>query len=275
MNELLAAITQDEVILGHILAIGLGITRIIAMLSFAPFFGPAVTIPMRLGLAIALYMPLHPYLVYCISTEDLVHTLSVNVLAILALKETILGFIFAMVTGFVFWTAMSAGFIVDNQRGASQAQGAEIITGDEVSPFSEILFLSMLTLFYASGALAAFLMLFYKTYILWPVFDFMPSLKSSNIALFLAEGVDGFMTNALLLCGPFLLVALMTDISLGIINRFAPQLNVYILSMPIKSGLCAFLIVFFVIPYFDISALLLEKSHDMSQYFVNLVRGII
>lgn len=275
MNELLAAITQDEAILAHILAVGLGITRIIAMLSFAPFFGPAVTITMRIGLAIALYMPLHPYLVHCIAAEDIVHTISVNVLALLALKETVLGFIFAMVSGFVFWAAMSAGFIVDNQRGASQAQGSEIITGDEVSPFSEILFLSMLTLFYASGALVAFLMLFYKTYILWPVFDFMPSLTSSNIALFLADGVDGLMTNALLLCGPFLLVALMTDISLGIINRFAPQLNVYILAMPIKSGLCAFLIVFFVVPYFDISALLLEKSHDVGQYFVNLVRGVI
>ena len=180
-----------------------------------------------------------------------------------------------MISGFVFWSAMSAGFIVDNQRGASQAQGSEILTGDEVSPFSEILFLSMLALFYASGAIAAFLMLFYKTYVFWPVFEFMPSLTSSNIAVFFADGVDGLMTNALLLCGPFLLVALMTDISLGIINRFAPQLNVYILSMPIKSGLCAFLIVFFVIPYFDISALLLEKSHDMGQYFVNLVRGMI
>ncbi|MDO5352935.1 MAG: flagellar biosynthetic protein FliR [Succinatimonas sp.] len=275
MNELLAAITQDEVILAHILAVGLGITRVVAMLSFAPFFGPAVTMPMRMGLAIALYMPLHPYFVYCIDEQSLIHTFSINVLALLALKETILGMLLAMITGFVFWATMSAGFIVDNQRGASQAQGSEIMTGDEISPFGEVLFLSMLTLFYASGAFVAFLMLFYKSYILWPVFNFMPSLSSSNIALFFADGVDGLMTTALLLCGPFMLVSLMTDISLGIINRFAPQLNVYILSMPIKSGLCALLIVFFVLPYFDISALLLEKSHDMSQYFLNLVRGVI
>ena len=38
---------------------------------------------------------------------------------------------------------------------------------------------------------------------------------------------------------------LLTDISLGLINRFASQLNVYVLAMPIKSGVAAFLMLFY------------------------------
>ena len=38
---------------------------------------------------------------------------------------------------------------------------------------------------------------------------------------------------------------LLTDVSLGLINRFASQLNVYVLAMPIKSGVAAFLMLFY------------------------------
>ena len=41
------------------------------------------------------------------------------------------------------------------------------------------------------------------------------------------------------------MACLLTDVSLGLINRFASQLNVYVLAMPIKSGVAAFLMLFY------------------------------
>ena len=49
----------------------------------------------------------------------------------------------------------------------------------------------------------------------------------------------------LLLSGPIVVACLLTDVSLGLINRFASQLNVYVLAMPIKSGVAAFLMLFY------------------------------
>ena len=42
-----------------------------------------------------------------------------------------------------------------------------------------------------------------------------------------------------------MLACLFTDLSLGLINRFASQLNVYVLAMPIKSALSSFLLIFY------------------------------
>ncbi len=275
MSEFWQSILNDKVVLANILALGLGLIRLIALLSFAPFFGPAINMPVRFSLAIALYFPLHPFLVNIIETQNLLAHFDVLYLFALSVKETILGMLLGLLSGLVFYAALSAGLIVDNQRGASQAIGSEIMSGDEVSPFGEVLFLSMVTLFFASGAVLGFFAILYQSYLMWPVFEFLPSLSSANIAVFFSREVNSFLTTALLVCGPFILVSLLTDVSLGIINRFAPQLNVYILSMPIKSGLCAFLIVFFVLPYFDISLWLLAKSSDTLNYFLSFLSGVI
>ncbi|MBO4316786.1 MAG: flagellar biosynthetic protein FliR, partial [Mailhella sp.] len=48
-----------------------------------------------------------------------------------------------------------------------------------------------------------------------------------------------------LLSGPVVVACLLTDISLGLINRFASQLNVYVLAMPIKSGVASLLLIFY------------------------------
>jgi type III secretion protein T len=44
------------------------------------------------------------------------------------------------------------------------------------------------------------------------------------------------MALALLLASPMLIALFVTELGLGLVNRFAPQLNVFFLSMPIKSA---------------------------------------
>ena len=79
----------------------------------------------------------------------------------------------------------------------------------------------------------------------------MPSLFNANLALYALDNLDFLMLNAVLVASPFILVALLSDVALGLINRFAPQLNVFILSMPIKSGICALLIIFYLGHFLD------------------------
>lgn len=54
------------------------------------------------------------------------------------------------------------------------------------------------------------------------------------------------MSYMLLLAAPVAAACLLVDISLGLINRFSPQLNAYVLAMPIKSGLAAILLCFYL-----------------------------
>ena len=65
--------------------------------------------------------------------------------------------------------------------------------------------------------------------------------KDINLPLFFAGRVSWLLLMMLLLSGPIVVACLLTDVSLGLINRFASQLNVYVLAMPIKSGVAAFM----------------------------------
>lgn len=234
----------------HLTAILLGMPRLFMLVLVAPFFGASVvTGQIRLILVLALYLPLHPVVEEGIAPEACLSaamTLEAGGrLALLLCKETLLGLMLGFLAGIAFWAVQSAGFFIDNQRGAGMAEGADILSGDQSSPMGQLLFQSMTYLFYASGAFLAFVGVIYASYELWPVAQPLPSEFTMALPLYFAGKVGRLMGHMLLLAGPISAACLLTDISLGLVNRFASQLNVYVLAMPIKSGLAAFLLCFY------------------------------
>lgn len=198
---------------------------------------------------LALYLPLHPVIVSHLTDEiTLSAALSLAVggkLALLLLKEAVLGLMIGFLAGIVFWTVQSAGFFMDNQRGASMAEGTDILSGDQSSPLGQLLFQSLVYIFYTSGAFLAFVGLVYASYGIWPVTQLLPLDVPQGAPLYFAEKVGWLMGHMLLLAGPIAAACLLTDVALGLINRFASQLNVYVLAMPIKCGIAAFLLCFY------------------------------
>lgn len=234
----------------HLTAILLGMPRLFTLVLVAPFFGASVvTGQLRLVLVLALYLPLHPAVVESVMPEaSLSAAMSLETggrLALLLCKETLLGLMLGFLAGIAFWAVQSAGFFIDNQRGASMAEGADILSGDQSSPMGQLLFQSLTCLFYSSGAFLAFIGVVYASYEFWPVTLPLPPEFSMTLPLYFAGKVGWLMGHMLLLAGPISVACLLADISLGLINRFASQLNVYVLAMPIKSGLAAFLLCFY------------------------------
>lgn len=259
-----SGLLQDMGAYAHMTALLLGMPRLFALVMVAPFFGASVvTGQIRLLLVLALYMPLHPVIVNSL-TEDITLSAALSLatggrLALLLLKETLLGLMIGFLAGMVFWAVQSAGFFMDNQRGATMAEGADILSGDQSSPLGQLLFQSLVYLFYTSGAFLAFVGLIYASYDIWPVTRGFPGDFSPDAPLYFARQAGWLMGHMLLLAGPIAVACLLTDISLGLVNRFASQLNVYVLAMPIKCGIAAFLLCF----YFG---LLLSHAPDLFQH---------
>ena len=242
-----------------VICILLAVSRIAALISVAPFFGPGINSAVKIPLLFTFFLPALP-LIW--SHGERLNPDEFNnfyMIMLYALKEGMIGFLIGYISGFVFYAAMSAGMIIDNQRGASQAQGQDLILESQNSPFGAMLMLSMVNLFYATGAILGFIMIVLSSFVLWPVSDFLPYNAMDDISRMFGGGVNFVMSSALVMCSPFVLVALMTDISLGLVNRFAPQLNVFILSMPIKSGLCAILILLYIQPFMEIGSEYLDR----------------
>jgi type III secretion protein T len=243
----------------HMLALLLGLPRILMIAQIAPFMGGAVvTGQLRITIAIACYLPLHPALVATIPDWGEDQLITFAHCGLLILKEALLGFFIGWLASILFWSIQSAGFFIDNQRGSSMAEGADPLAGEQSSPIGNFLFQSTVYLFYASGAFLSFFTAIYASYEVWQPASFIPfeAFNSLKLMLFFAEEGQSVVTSMLLLAGPIIAACLLTDISLGLVNRFASQLNVYVLAMPIKSGIAALLLIF----YFGLLMLGMQES---------------
>jgi type III secretion protein T len=65
--------------------------------------------------------------------------------------------------------------------------------------------------------------------------------------------MNRFVTTALLLAAPVLLAMFLTELGLALVSRFAPQLQVFFLAMPIKSALGILVLMVYAGTLFDYS----------------------
>lgn len=218
------------------------------LMQTAPFMGGTlVTGQLRFTLVLACYMVLHPMLLGQLPPWDGLTLVSGLHMGALVAKEVFLGMLMGLLAGMLFWTIQCAGFFIDNQRGAGQATETDPLAGEQTSPTGSFFFQSAVYVFFSTGAFLTFLGIVYASYECWPVFSLLPSalFERPALPLFFAEKVSDLALDMMLLAGPVVVACLLTDISLGLINRFASQLNVYVLAMPVKSGLASLLLIFY------------------------------
>ncbi len=266
------SIMDQLAVFKHLTAFLLGMPRLFAVALVAPFLGTGVLEgQIWLILVLGMYLPMHPAVLAQL-TPDITLGLDMNLpmaghLSIIFLKETLLGLGIGFLAGLPFWAVESAGVFMDNQRGAAQAEGTEILTGKSVSPMGGLLFQCLVYMFYNSGAFLAFMGLVYASFELWPVTRLLPIPLGNTVPLYYAGKVAWFMTFVLLISAPIAVACLLVDISLGLINRFSPQLNAYVLAMPIKSGLAALLLCLYL-------GLLLHHAPDIYRHGDEMLRTL-
>ena len=232
----------------HLIAFLVGTPRLFMFVQTAPFLGASlVTGQLRFTLVLAFYVVLHPMILGSLPEWGGFHAAALIHLGALIAKEVFLGLVLGLLVGMMFWTIQCAGFFIDNQRGAGQAAEADPLSGEQTSPTGSFLFQSAVYVFFSTGAFVACMGLVYASYDAWPASAFLPGalIQKPDAALFFAGKVGKLALDMMLLSGPVVVACLLTDVSLGLINRFASQLNVYVLAMPIKSGLASLLLIFY------------------------------
>ena len=118
-------------------------------------------------------------------------------------------------SGMLFWTIQCAGFFIDNQRGASMAEGPIRCPANGTSPLGSFFSRAPSTCF-STGAFLALLGVVYASYEIWPVTQLIPLsvFKDINLPLFFAGRVSWLLLMMLLLSGPIVVACLLTDVSL-------------------------------------------------------------
>ena len=228
--------------------------RIVALFTLIPFLhkrmlGGAM---MRNGIAGALALFLHPM----VAEYKPVESLSIYVTAGLVLKEIFIGALIGFCITIPFWALESAGFFIDNQRGASMASSLNPLSGAETSPMGVLFSQAFTAIFMVSGLFLLLLNSLFFSYSTWPVFSYYPHLNPEATLFFLNQ-FDLIIGLAMWLAAPVIISMFITEFGIALISRSAPQLNVFILAMPIKSGVAAAILVVYVS-----TILTLARKHD-------------
>ena len=159
--------------------------------------------------------------------------------SVLALKEATIGFFIGFFAAIPFWIVENVGNFIDNQRGATMGEVYSPLSGTQVSTTAIFFTQLVCTLFFVGGAVFVFLGALYSSYSIWPVFPegaVFPAF-SNDAPLRILGSLDGMLKATVVIAAPVIIVMFLATIGLGLVNRTAPQLNVFFLSMPVKSAL--------------------------------------
>ena len=231
-----------------LLALGLTLPRIIGAFLMLPLLTPE-TVPamVRNSFMVSLAIVALPVAIAGAPME----AMGAPQWPVIVLKELFLGIAIGFCFGIVFWAIGAAGNVIDTQIGMAMASVFDPIQGHQTSLHGDFLSQLAAWLFMASGAFLVFLDLLMTSYALWPVMSYFPDMRVGGMHLFVGQ-FSYLMTALLVLAAPAIVILLIIDLSFGLVNRYAPQLNVFALTLPIKAWLATGIIMLMLVTYVEI-----------------------
>lgn len=200
--------------------------RVSMLIEFAPFFGStAIPSPVKAALTVAVTAVLIPVFHSVPAVPDLAAWVQV------LLGEALVGLVIGLVMNFAFEGIEMAGEVSGFQLGYSLETSIDPTT-QAASPVLSVLYQELALLFFLGLGMHRWMLLsLAKSYEYLPIGAArlsrtgMESMMHASGSIFLI-GIE--------LAGPILIVTIMTDVSLGFINKAAPQFPVVFTSISIK-----------------------------------------
>lgn len=215
--------------------VGLSFARLVSFFSIVPFFGgAAVPARVKVATAMALVVILYPSLAASVPETQPLGFGPLGFMALLT-KEVLVGFTLGFIASLVFEAVQVAGRIVDFQRGSTMAELYAPQLQTRVSELGQFKLQLAIVLFITIGAHRLFIKSLLQSYEYIPALTFPHFAPGwSPAAELIVKLTAAVFTIGLQLAAPALIALLLTDLFFGIINRVAPQVNVFFLSMPVK-----------------------------------------
>lgn len=242
------------------------LTRWLVMTLTMPFLGSQLLpAPIRLGLAAMLSVISFVLLV------DHVELSAFNTPGIVMLffKEAFIGFILGFLSSLIFFAYELAGELVDFSRAANMARLLVPELKHQSSALGTLLFQLSLVVFVSLGFHRQILSASFASFITFPVDTLNADFVSPEILKPTFGILASLFETAVKFALPIIVVSFLVDLAFGLMNRVAPQINAYFLSLPAKM-LGGLIMMFLIMPF------LLEDFHahyqEMTRFFHNFLR---
>jgi flagellar biosynthetic protein FliR len=209
------------------------LVRISAIMALLPVFG-SMGVPMRAkaGLSILMALVLFP----SVAAQGMPEmSFSLALFFFNVVKEVAVGITIGFTASFLFVAVQFAGRVVDQQMGFAMAQVIDPFTEANVTATGQLLTLLFSLLFLLLNGHYFLLLAIDKSFELIPLLG--AQMPTANMARFMTRMSADILEVGIRLAAPVFVVLVVTSLSLGIVARTVPQINVFFVGLPLRIGL--------------------------------------
>jgi len=216
--------------------------RVAAILMSIPVFsGRNIPIVLKAGLVLAVSIVLYPL----VHIEPSVTIATTPLFLIGVAGELLLGIAVGLIVRAVFAGVQLAGQLTGFQMGMALANVIDPDSSDQIPVISQFYQILAVLIFVTVNAHHWFLGAMEESFYLVPPFGFQ---LNHSLMRQLVELGSGIFIIGLKIGAPVMVVLLLTSVAFGLIARTVPQMNIFIVAIPLKIGV-GLLFIFFSLPY--------------------------
>ncbi|MGM0556121.1 MAG: EscT/YscT/HrcT family type III secretion system export apparatus protein [Myxococcota bacterium] len=213
------------------------IARLALIVQLVPFLGgQKLPQQVKMGITLALAIVVFP----AVWSQGAAARLPASALPVAALvtKELAIGVTLGFVAALTFESARMAGELIDVARGQTMIKAMVPQLQARASATGDILYQLSVVMFLAVGGHRLVLAALYRSFEVLPVHTF-PSFPAGElqVGLYVARLTADAITFGVLLALPVIVAVLLANLVLALMNKAAPQMNVFFLGMPLKAML--------------------------------------
>ena len=263
---------QDEAIRQgihqSILLGALVVTRMVALVQIVPYMGgEAVPQTVKMGLAIAMAILVYPAV--WMQGGAMAIPEGTFAIALLITKEVFVGVMLGFVCALAFEAIRMAGQIIDNTAGLTQATTMVPQLPERISPTSNFLYQLAIVFFFAVGGHRVFLWALTQSFQILPPHEFIAlGHGMDEVALVVLRLTADAIALGVLMAFPVVAAIMLTNFFLALVNKSAPQINVFFLGMPLKAVLASAVV---LLSLEVILGRLLERALDDLEVLIDLM----
>jgi len=239
--------------------------RMTGLFVVAPIFGRR-NIPTYFKIGFSFFIAL--ILVNTTAVEKIQYDENILVYALLVIKEFIVGLSIGFIAYISFTAIYVAGEVIDMQIGFGVVNVMDPVSNIQVPVISNLYFIMSMLLLLAMNGHHVLIKALFDSFTTLPlgaaVFD--ADLADSLMAVFGTVFMTGFKIAA-----PVVASILLTDVALGTISRMVPQLNIFVIGMPLKIFV-GLLILLFTIPIY--MSVMESIFHTMDSSMIDFIKEL-
>lgn len=215
----------------EVIIFALVLARVAGLFSAMPVFG-GKALPLRIKVIIIVMIALVCFPSLLVTLPSL--PTDIFALGLLLLREMAIGLLLALITQTVFAAVEFSGQIIGMQIGFTMSQILDPTRGSQIQIMSLMQTLLATLIFFSMNIHHLFITTIVDSFKIIPIGAMR---LNADIISFLVQRTSDVFVIGVRLAAPVMVSLLLTSVALGIMARAFPQMNIFMVSMPLNIGI--------------------------------------